>query len=689
MAQPLRLTGIALRNFAIHRETDLDLSEGGIVWITGNIGDGKSSVRDGIEYAFLATARGLKRGDAESLIYDPTVRGLPADEKPRRMGVLLRAQIGDKVHEIKRSKTSESHAKAHLAALLGVPDLDILAAVLDAGSFVRKDREERLRLIDRVLGTPITEAELNKAGIDDPEIRIACMKSVKSGLARATDRRRDIERDIPKDLPDAPSDPVIEAIGKRASEVVPEALKPNIDAAILKRNALAGDMERLKGMGAGKVATLEALLEERRALLPAKEEACRVAVKALADLGGGPKAAEAQQAAAFLVQLRATTTEDAHALIQAKAAVQAAEEAVRARKDDLQRAERQKDGPCPTCTHPMTAAALVTLRKSQLAHAEAALAVAKKARDAKAETCRKTEDDEARIQIIVDSHAAALQKARDAAGAAKEALDDAQAEIRDAEKAVADAKAAVADPAVLSAKAEELAKMDARIQKAQTAYDAASAYRSALKAYELTAGSLSKSRAEADRYRRYETILGEGGILATRTAGGIALLQQKVAEFSARACPEGMSASLDDQGEVLFSGKPYERASEGQRWIAGAVVAAALANLSGLKFLFLDGMSALDADARDRMFKLLAPLVRNGDLVQVFVVTLRDRIGFCSACQGKSIREANGMCGLHKEFPVTTLRPSGSMVGFVKVIECIGPGEMREVLPATAEGAAA
>ena len=147
--------------------------------------------------------------------------------------------------------------------------------------------------------------------------------------------------------------------------------------------------------------------------------------------------------------------------------------------------------------------------------------------------------------------------------------------------------------------------------------------------------------------------------------------------------------SLDDQGEVLKCGKPWTRGSEGEGWIAGAVVAAALANLSGLKFLFLDSMSALDADARDRMFRLLAPLVRNGDLVQVFVVTLRDRIGHCAACGGKSIRESNGMCGIHKEFPVTTLRPTGSMVGFVKVIECVGPGEMREVLPATAEGAAA
>lgn len=347
MAQPLRLNGIALRNFSIHQSTDLDTEGGGIVWITGNIGEGKSSIRDAIEYAFLATARGLKRGDADALVYDPTVRGLPPDEKPRRMGVLVKALIGDKVHEVKRTRTSESHAKAHLAALLGVPDLDILAAVLDAGSFIRKDREERLRLIDRVLGNPITDQELAKAGIDDPEIRIACMRSVKSGLARATERRRDIERDLPKDAPEAPADPVIEGLDKRASEVNPEALKPNIDAATLKRNAMAGEIERLKGMGAGKVEALEAVLEERRAALAGKEEAVRIAELALATLVAGPKAKEAADAAAFLVQLRATTKEDAALLIEAKAMVQACEEALAARKQDLQRAERAKDGPCP------------------------------------------------------------------------------------------------------------------------------------------------------------------------------------------------------------------------------------------------------------------------------------------------------------------------------------------------------
>lgn len=691
MALPLRINGLAMKHFLAHESTELDLETGGIVWITGNTGEGKSSVRDAIEYALLATARGLKRGDAEALVYDPTVRGLPAEEKPRRMGVMVRALIGAKVHEIKRTRSSESHAKAHLAALLGVPDLDVLEAVLDAGSFVRLDRESRLRLIDRVLGHPITEDELLKAGIDDPEIRVAAMRSVKSALSKATERRRAIERDLPKDLPEAPADPMLEGLNKRASEIVPEALKPNIDAATLKRNALAGDIERLKGMGEGKVAALEAVLEERRAALPAKEEAVLVASKALSSLATGPKATEAQEAAAFLVQLRATTTEDGDALIQAKAMVQAAEEAAAGRKQDLLRAEKQKDGPCPTCTHPMTAAALVALRKSQIAHAEAALATAKALRDTRALTCRKTEDDEARIQTIIDAHAGALQDARDAEGEAKEALDDAQNEIRDGERAVADAKAAVADPAVIASKAEALAKMDARIAAASAAYDTASAYRSALKAYEVTTGSLSKSRAEADRYRRYETILGETGILATRTAGGIALLQQKVGEFSARVCPPGTSVALDDAGELLYCGKPWERASEGEAWIAAAMVAAALSNLSGLKFLFLDSMSALDPEARDRMFKLLAPLVRAGDLVQVFVVTLKDRVGYCEACQGKSIREANGCCRLHPEFPVTVLRPVGSMVGFVRIFGFTKPGEMHEVLAVSVaeEGAAA
>lgn len=63
----MRIDAIALRNFRCHKDLNIEMNPGPMTIIAGYHGSGKSSIRDGIQYALTGTCRGLKGRKAEIL----------------------------------------------------------------------------------------------------------------------------------------------------------------------------------------------------------------------------------------------------------------------------------------------------------------------------------------------------------------------------------------------------------------------------------------------------------------------------------------------------------------------------------------------------------------------------------------------------------------------------------------------
>lgn len=695
MAQRLRLHELHLSNFLCHQDTNLDLRVGRLIWLVGNYGDGKSAIRDSIEYLLLGSARGLYRKDSDDLAYDPAVLGLAPEEKPRRLKVeaIVEFGTGGDAVSMHRGKVATSHTQQQIMSFLRVPDMDVVSAVLDASRFIDLDAEGRMRLVDRVLGRPVTVEELTQAGVDDEEVQRACLRSIKTGANLATAKRRAADTALKGATSVAPVDETIEGLGKRLSELDPEVLNRRIGEAVYERDKLVREVAGRKGMTAGGLQAREQAVTEAAAAVKVAEVGLAKAKKALETFEKSKDAAVAKEAEKNLALLRPVIEGEAKKVKDAVAVVAGRESAVRKAEDDYRKAGALRDGPCPTCGKNMKAAermsALETAKK-----AEQGLLDTARADLAEAEGLAKLSTDKAQaLQDLVDAHKVKSAETSSAVARGDEVLQDAQDRLAEAEKAHQIAKSAAGDQAGLQAKEAEVKKSDLRIENARALHLRILGFREARRIHAEAEAKVDQYRKESERFARMETALSDEGILASRSAPGLKALQDKVAAFSAKACPRGWAVSVDDRAGVLFNGVSVGRVSDGQRWVAGAVVAAALASLSGLGFLFLDRMAELDAEGRDRIIGILNALTKgeNPELGQVFFVTLRDRTGWCDRCQEFRTRVAPYTCRDCKkrqppeENPVVMARPKGPMIGHLRLFEFVGPGMVEEVLPA--EGA--
>lgn len=191
MTRRLRIVRAHYEGFGPHRDTTLDLADGRIFNLVGPFGCGKSYIGEGLRWC-------IEGASARPVEYDPRIGG--GDPVSCRVSFDMKAD--DEALSIWRTPSGASHSKQGIYATLGIressrtakDDLTLVDVLLNPQRFFEVGAEARLRFIDRTFGDPLTLGELEAAGIGDAEVARACLRSLKAGLAKATEGRRDAER---------------------------------------------------------------------------------------------------------------------------------------------------------------------------------------------------------------------------------------------------------------------------------------------------------------------------------------------------------------------------------------------------------------------------------------------------------------------------------------------------------------
>lgn len=170
-----------------------------------------------------------------------------------------------------------------------------------------------------------------------------------------------------------------------------------------------------------------------------------------------------------------------------------------------------------------------------------------------------------------------------------------------------------------------------RAQAARTARDAALEAFMALRKQAAAADDAERRNSAAARH--HATILGwsklaealsESGLPARLVADALAPFNATLARFAQLAGwpPVILGADM----AITFGGRLHRLLSESEQWRVDALLALAIAALSGTRFVLLDRADVLDLEARAALLYLLSDLVEAGELEQAIVAaTLKAR----------------------------------------------------------------
>lgn len=159
----------------------------------------------------------------------------------------------------------------------------------------------------------------------------------------------------------------------------------------------------------------------------------------------------------------------------------------------------------------------------------------------------------------------------------------------------------------------------AQLEK-QAAFDKLDALRTA----KVAANSAAKKTTDAASHHAdvaaWDAIgdaLSPDGIPAQLLAEAIQPMNARLEQSAADA--EWLQVAIGDDMRVTSAGRPYALLSESEKWRADAMVAEAIAHLSGAKLLVLDRMDVLDPAGRADLFAWLDVLATNGEIDSAIV----------------------------------------------------------------------
>lgn len=112
-------------------------------------------------------------------------------------------------------------------------------------------------------------------------------------------------------------------------------------------------------------------------------------------------------------------------------------------------------------------------------------------------------------------------------------------------------------------------------------------------------------------------VLAPDGLPATMLAKALGPLNERLAVHA--DATGWRCASIDTDGAVLAAGRPYALHSESERWRIDAMIAAAIAELSGTRLLVLDRFDVLDLTGRSACLLWLVDLVKRGTVDTVLI----------------------------------------------------------------------
>lgn len=212
----------------------------------------------------------------------------------------------------------------------------------------------------------------------------------------------------------------------------------------------------------------------------------------------------------------------------------------------------------------------------------------------------------------------ALPALRDAARLMASAVQHSSRDLRASEEAEAQAKAlreqlAVAfDADALARGRTALADLRGRLTTAR----AEEARRRALKTAAADADKKTKDAAEhhadAQAWDAIAEALSPNGIPAEMLAKALGPINERLAQSAADTT--WPAVTIDGEMAVTLGGRPYGLCSESERWRADAMLAEAIANLSGCGLLVLDRADVLDPASRGDLLAWMGVLADNNEI---------------------------------------------------------------------------
>lgn len=229
------------------------------------------------------------------------------------------------------------------------------------------------------------------------------------------------------------------------------------------------------------------------------------------------------------------------------------------------------------------------------------------------------------VLVKVDGHAPADPDLARRLGEYRGYLESAQRAVANSQRDVAAAEAADVRLAELEAGAASVPPAEAIANAEQTILElrqerdrAAAKHQFLAEAYAASGGraaliaNAAKCHVTVKAWSLIAGALAPDGIPAEILAGALQPVNDKLAELSAAATWRPVQISEDIT--VTYGGRAYGLLSESEKWRCDALLAIAIAQLSGLRFVALDRFDVLQVTARPQILGLLRKLTQSGAL---------------------------------------------------------------------------
>lgn len=235
------------------------------------------------------------------------------------------------------------------------------------------------------------------------------------------------------------------------------------------------------------------------------------------------------------------------------------------------------------------------------------------------------EAEHGKVHRGLDGQAAGDPEARAQLPGLEQALATCQRAVANDERDIAAAQAEVADLLAINAELAEpfdqaaMAEARAHIEQLQTEraalVKASDTFRS-VKALVDSAERKTKEAAEhAADVADWDLIgdaLSPNGIPAEILAAALGPINERLAQSAADAA--WAQVTIGEDMAILAAGRDYRLLSESEKWRTDAMLAEAIANLSGLRLLVLDRFDVLDLPGRSDLFAWLDVLAENVEI---------------------------------------------------------------------------
>lgn len=574
----MRLTKITVTNFQGLRHAALGLSEP-LLLVSGANGAGKSSLLDAISMAFTGEPRRVsKKKDLGQLVTDGAKKGeahityLDSNGEEQAAWIMLPT-----------GKT---------APLVDAP---LLPFVLDAARFAGLDGKERRQVLFELTGASASPNEIAKR-LTDRGADAALVKKIKPMLRAGFPAAADQAKEHAAEARGAWKAITGEAYGSQKAESwAPE--RPPVDVSQADLDAASTEL-----------VDLEADLEEAQQTLGAHK------ANRDAEAGRAARIAELQELAALVTRRQHKLSNDSADLQHWKDQLAAAEAAATGGKQglihDMARnlsdwqalAERstsvEEENSLVSQWHTVDTLDCTRLLLDRYVQEHGSLA------EAGAQADQSLARRAPEFRTYVDNLTRAVENDRRDLAAAEQAAGQ-LAELQAQAASVPSAEAIANAEQVITDLRQQRDRLRAKVESLCDALTTA-------QQFEQLKASAAGHHRDVIEWSLIADALAPDGIPAEILTGALEPVNNLLAIQSAAAnwAPVQINPDID----IAYGGRAYGLLSESEKWRCDALLAIAIARLSGLRFVTLDRFDVLQPSARPQILGLLRTLTQGGDL---------------------------------------------------------------------------